>query len=115
MSSIIRARSAVTGRRERGEVIRVPLELKVAGPSMLGSGCPDRHPLPLIHSPSAPKMPRPRRCPPARAGSFLGGQPTFARTQKSDEDAPKAGLPKAEPPTRVGLFPLTGAKPSLQS
>jgi hypothetical protein len=39
---------------------------------MLGIGCPDRHPLLLTHSPPAPKMHRPRRRPPARAGSFLG-------------------------------------------
>src|SRR6266446_6839621 len=32
------------------------LELKVAGPSMLGIGCPDRHPLPLIHPPPLPKI-----------------------------------------------------------
>jgi len=39
---------------------------------MLGIGCPDRHPLPLIHSPPPPKMHSPRRRPPARAGSFSG-------------------------------------------
>src|SRR5258708_29916635 len=73
MSSIIRARSALTGRGEGCEVIGgSSRELKVAGPSMLGIGCPDRHPLPLIHSPPPPKMHRPRRRPPARAGSFLG-------------------------------------------
>src|SRR5216683_3185534 len=38
------------GEKRRGHR-GVPLELKVAGPSMLGIGCPDRHPLPLIHSP----------------------------------------------------------------
>src|SRR3954471_9745466 len=35
-------------------------ELKVAGPSMLGTGCPDRHALPRITS---PKTHRPRRAP----------------------------------------------------
>ena len=45
-------------------------ELKVAGPSMLGIGCPDRHALPRI---TLSKMRRPRRAlPPARAGSFFG-------------------------------------------
>src|SRR5437016_10130362 len=89
MSSIMRARNALTGRGEEAEVIGgVPIELKVAGPSMLGSGCPDRHPLPLIHSPPAPKMPRPRRCPPARAGSFKGGFETFAETRLGGGVAP---------------------------
>jgi integrase/recombinase XerD len=37
-----------TGRCERSEVIGgSSLELKVAGPSMLGIGCPGRHALPL--------------------------------------------------------------------
>src|ERR1700719_4723531 len=62
MSSIMRARNALTGRGEEAEVIGgVLFELKVAGPSMLGIGCPDRHPLPLIHSPPPPKMHPPRR------------------------------------------------------
>src|SRR5215469_13312094 len=47
MSSIMRARSALTGRSEGWEVIGDPLELKVAGPSMLGIGYPGRHVLPL--------------------------------------------------------------------
>ena len=47
-SSIMRARSALTGWWEGWEVIRgSSLELKVAGPSMLGIGCPGRHALPL--------------------------------------------------------------------
>src|SRR6202045_3840953 len=62
MSSIMRARNALTGRGEEAEVIGgVLFELKVAGPSMLGIGCPDRHPLPLIHSPPPPKMHPTRR------------------------------------------------------
>src|SRR5438132_9019785 len=48
MSSIMRSRSALPGRCEGSEVIAgSSLELKVAGPSMLGIGCPDRHALPL--------------------------------------------------------------------
>src|SRR5712671_6252706 len=87
MSSIMRARNALTGRWEGWEVIGgVLFELKVAGPSMLGIRCPDRHPLPLIHSPPPPKMHPPRRRPPARAGSFngrvgvwrSGGRPSIA-------------------------------------
>src|SRR5712664_2892189 len=80
MSSIMRARNALTGRGEEAEVIGgVLFELKVAGPSMLGIGCPDRHPLPLIHSPPPPKMHLPRRRPPARAGSFVAPYLPFAR------------------------------------
>jgi hypothetical protein len=46
MSSIMRARSALTGRWEGWEVIRgSSLKPKVAGPSMLGIGCPVRHAL----------------------------------------------------------------------
>src|SRR3977135_2594268 len=68
MSSVSRPRRALTGRGEEAEVIGgVLFELKVAGPSMLGIGCPDRHPLPLIHSPPPPKMHPPRRRPPAGA------------------------------------------------
>jgi hypothetical protein len=41
MSSIMRARSALPGRWEGWEVIGgSSIELKVAGPSMLGIGCP---------------------------------------------------------------------------
>src|SRR5438876_1075849 len=79
MSSIMRARNALTGRGKEAEVIGgVLFELKVAGPSMLGIGCPDRHPLPLIHSPPPPKMHPPRRRPPARAGSFFAPYQPFA-------------------------------------
>src|SRR5947208_12834184 len=62
MSSIMRSRSALPGRCEGSEVIGgSSLELKVAGPSMLGIGCPDRHALPLTHAPPSPKIYRPRR------------------------------------------------------
>src|SRR5262249_21823163 len=68
MSSIIRARNGLTGRSEVSEVIGLSPELKVAGPSMLGIGCPDRHALLRFTS---TKMRRPRHAlPPARAGSF---------------------------------------------
>src|SRR6516165_4042265 len=71
MSSIMRARSGLMGRGAVSEVIGgSSLELKVAGPSMLGIGCPDRHALPHI---TPPKTRRPRYAlPPARAGSFFG-------------------------------------------
>src|SRR5438132_11365244 len=82
MSSIMRARNALTGRGEEAEVIGgVLFELKVAGPSMLGIGCPDRHPLPLTHSPPPPKMHPPRRRPPARAGSFPDPMLTLTEPQ----------------------------------
>ena len=44
------------------------LELKVAGPSMLGIGRPDRHALPRITS---SKMRQPRRVLPSRASGFV--------------------------------------------
>src|SRR6266536_5559786 len=69
MSSIMRARSGLTGRCEGSEVIRGSfLEPKVAGPSMLGIGRPDRHALPPI-TPS--KLRRPRRVLPSRASGFV--------------------------------------------
>ena len=69
MSSIMRARSALTGRWEGPEVIRGSfLELKVAGPSMLGIGCLDRHALPRIN---LIEMRRPRRVLPSRASGFV--------------------------------------------
>src|SRR2546421_8448072 len=91
MSSIIRARSALTGRWEGWEIIGgSSLELKVAGPSMLGIGCPDRHALPLTHPPPSPKMYRPRR-PSSRESGFvlrrlaealleIGGLPVLPQT-----------------------------------
>src|SRR5271155_596433 len=48
------------------------LELKVAGPSMLGIGCPDRHALPLTHSPPLSKAHRPRRAASRETGFVLG-------------------------------------------
>src|ERR1700681_3391906 len=73
MSSIMRARNALTGRGEEAEVIGgVLFELKVAGPSMLGIGCPDRHPLPLIPHTTIAKNPRtaPRGIPRERVRSM---------------------------------------------
>src|SRR5260370_31489469 len=94
MSSIIRARNALTGRGEEAEVIGgVLFELKVAGPSMLGIGCPDRHPLPLIHSPPPPKMHPPRRRPPARAGSFSAPNASFATTPANRRIGWKCAVP----------------------
>src|SRR6516162_2483328 len=77
MSSIMRARNGLTGRSEVSEVIGLSPELKVAGPSMLGIRCPDRHALPRITS---PKTRRPRRAlPPARAGSFIRRNRTYTK------------------------------------
>jgi hypothetical protein len=48
------ARSALTGRSEEWEVIEASsLKPKVAGPSMLGIGSPDRHVLPLTPAENA--------------------------------------------------------------
>src|SRR5215208_5707601 len=59
MSSIMRLRSALTGRGEEGEIIGgSSLELKVAGPSMLGIGCPDRHAFLFMRSPTLPSARR---------------------------------------------------------
>src|SRR5271168_3054637 len=70
MSSIIRARSGLMGWWEASEVIRgASLELKVAGPSMLGIRRPDRHALPLATSPT--RRQRFTHPPPAGAGSFF--------------------------------------------
>src|SRR5271163_3414419 len=70
MSSIIRARSGLMGWWEASEVIRgASLELKVAGPSMLGIRRPDRHALPLATSPT--RRQRFTHPPPAGAGSFV--------------------------------------------
>src|SRR4029077_3332755 len=67
----MRARNALTGRGEEAEVIGgVLFELKVAGPSMLGIGCPDRHPLPLIHSPPTAEN-APASTPPSRESAFV--------------------------------------------
>src|SRR5207248_2680022 len=72
MSSIMRSRSALPGRCEGSEVIGgSSLELKVAGPSMLGIGCPDRHALPLTHAPPSPKIYRPRRASSRESGFVL--------------------------------------------
>src|SRR5262249_13367657 len=73
MSSIMRARSALTGRWEAWEVIGGSSpKPKVAGPSMLGIGCPDRHALPITHTSAAKNALTVTRRPPARAGSFVG-------------------------------------------
>src|SRR6516165_5904323 len=87
MSSIMRARNGLTGRSEVSEVIGLSPALKVAGPSMLGIRCPDRHALPRITS---LKMRRPRRAlPPARAGSFFHPSEPFAFNGEIDRSRPK--------------------------
>src|SRR5207302_5135160 len=82
MSSIIRARSALPGRWEGWEVIGgSSTELKVAGPSMLGIGCPDRHALLLTSFHGRPKCTDRDARHPARAGSFLGQIETCLTTE----------------------------------
>src|SRR4029077_10952992 len=68
MSSIMRARNGLTGRSEVSEVIGLSPELKVAGPSMLGIGCPDRHALPRVN---LVEICRARRVLPSRASGFV--------------------------------------------
>src|SRR5215831_19196189 len=84
MSSIMRARSALTGRWEAWEVIGGSSpKPKVAGPSMLGIGCPDRHALPITHTSAAKNALTVTRRPPARAGSFLGHEERLPSTRLS--------------------------------
>src|SRR5690242_11754448 len=83
MSSIMRARRGLTRRSEILEAIRgSSLELKVAGPSMLGIGCPDGHVLPLTTSPMTQAG---DSRPPARAGSFVCSK---ADARLRDRDRP---------------------------
>src|SRR6516165_7255229 len=93
----MRARSGLIGRWEGPEVIRGSfLELKVAGPSMLGIGHPDRHALPRI---TLSKTHQPcRALPPARAGSFVGAQaPSEAQSLQYALLAQPSHLGFAEP------------------
>src|SRR5208282_1120616 len=77
MSSIMRARRALTGRSEGREVIGgSSLELKVAGPSMLGIGCP-------IVTPSCLRFHRRRRTRTDRA-AHPSRESGFVRCPKSD-------------------------------
>src|SRR3954467_7961525 len=72
MSSIMRWRSALPGRGEGWEVIGgSSLELKVAGPSMLGIGCPDRHALLLMPFPSAAAERTHPEAAPSRESGFV--------------------------------------------
>src|SRR5882757_6536246 len=69
MSSIMRARSGLTRRWEGSGAIRGSfLEPKVARPSMLGIGRPDRHALPRVN---LVDIRRPRRVLPSRASGFV--------------------------------------------
>src|SRR3984893_5626094 len=71
MSSIMRARSGLTGRFEDWEVIGgSSLKPKVAGPSMLGIGCPNRHAFLFTRSPTPPENP-PTSTPPSRESGFV--------------------------------------------
>ena len=84
----MRARSAPTGRWEGWEVIRgSSLKPKVAGPSMLGIGCPDRHALSLTPFHCRLKCTDRDARHPAKAGSFLGGYRTSAHTPSGDKFA----------------------------
>jgi hypothetical protein len=84
MFSIMRARSALTGRAEGWEVIGgSSLELKVAGPSMLGIGCPGRHALPLTPPQKAPtvtRAPIPRK----RVRSWADSRPPNRLIRRDD-------------------------------
>src|SRR6266567_6824825 len=96
MSSIMRARSGLTGRCEGSEVIRGSfLEPKVAGPSMLGIGRPDRHALPPI-TPS--KLRRPRRVLPSRASGFVHRRVSVVAAQRQGRrELPHPGFLRLAP------------------
>src|SRR5215475_7520068 len=107
MSSIMRARSALTGRWEAWEVIGSSSpKPKVAGPSMLGIGCPDRHALPITHTSAAKNALTVTRRPPARAGSFVGGKPPFALLPSISRDVPSAIRQKPDLAFALGLLPM---------
>src|SRR5215510_13295450 len=65
MSSIMRARNGLTAEVKYRRSSGLSPELKVAGPSMLGIGCPDSHALPHITS---AKTRRPRHALPPASG-----------------------------------------------
>src|SRR5271168_4540406 len=91
MSSIMRARSALTGRAEGWEVIGgSSLELKVAGPSMLGIGCPGRHALPLTPPQKAPRVTR-APIPRERVRSWVDSGPSAAASHIRPEVRDAAG------------------------
>jgi hypothetical protein len=84
------------------------LEPKVAGPSMLGIGCPDRHAFLFTRSP-LPRVHRPRRRPPARAGSFFGAEQSRAT---EIANAWQASLPQRQ--VSIGK-PTSSRRPVFQS
>src|SRR6202049_2078735 len=87
MSSIMRARSGLTGRFEDWEVIGgSSLKPKVAGPSMLGIGCPNRHAFLFTRSPTPPENP-PTSTPPSRESGFV-------RCPKPDRPPASARYPR---------------------
>lgn len=84
MFSIMCARSGLTRRSERLEGIGgSSLELRLLGPSMLGTGCADRHALSLTTSLTAPSL---TRAVPARAGSFFAPEPPFIASDGRGSD-----------------------------
>ena len=99
MSSIMRARSGLMGRGAVSEVIGGSSpELKVAGPSMLGIGCPDRHALPRItfveNAPTETRAPLPRER--VRSSTLSGPSP-----HRSGQKARRCEKPyRNAPPTR---------------
>src|ERR1700730_1763733 len=90
MSSIMRARSGLTGRFEDWEVIGgSSLKPKVAGPSMLGIGCPNCHAFLFTRSPTPPENP-PTSTPPSRESGFV-------RYPTADHSRPRNRAPALGP------------------
>src|ERR1700756_3505613 len=89
MSSIMRARSGLTGRSTDWEVIGgSSRELKVAGPSMLGSGRPGSHALPLTQ----PKTHEPHALPSRESGFVQCPEAAPHRVGPNRRVARKTGL-----------------------
>src|SRR5277367_1188068 len=108
MSSIMRARSGLTGRPERLEGIGGFLSRAEgcwtfdARDRMPRSSPPTAHPLT-----ATAKNARPRRCPPAKAGSFFAPKPTLTVSARTAESGGKRALPiciAAAGPSQQRLF-----------
>src|SRR5580693_4976016 len=119
MSSIMRARSGLTGRFEDWEVIGgSSLKPKVAGPSMLGIGCPNRHAFLFTRSPTPPENP-PTSTPPSRESGFVPWpDPADPRCRLWGHEETAAGLKpsvclrgRSLPLVKVGLRGETDSLP----
>jgi hypothetical protein len=111
----MRARSALTGRWEGWGVIGdSSLKPKVAEPSMLGIGRPDRHALPRITL--VENAPTTTRAPLPRAGSFIDPKPSLVAGNRNEEKCPQSRRSVREQGTAepVGVdVPIRAVNPQL--